>query len=68
MKSLIEEKFDRIKIFRETRLITEFVINFIIPLIFLALLAFVRHEFFSVVPLDNPSICWVYFLTAAPFR
>jgi len=57
MKNLIEEKFDRIKIFRETRLITEFFINFIIPLIFIAMLAFIRPEIAALVPLDNPSVC-----------
>jgi hypothetical protein len=57
MKNLVEEKFDRIKIFRETRLITEFFINFIIPLIFIAMLAFIRPEIAALVPLDNPSVC-----------
>ena len=68
MKNLIEEKFDRIKILRESRLITEFFINFITPLVFLALFAFIRPELFAILPLNNPSVCWVYFLTSAPFR
>ena len=68
MKILIEEKFDRIKIFRESRLITEWFINYVIPLAFLAMFAMIHHVLYTLVPSDDPNVCWIYFLTTAPFR
>ena len=65
---LIEEKFDRIKIFRESRLITEWFINYIIPLAFFAMGAMIFPHLCTLVPSDDPNVCWIYFLTTAPFR
>ena len=65
---MIEEKFDRIKIFRESRLITEWFINYVIPLAFFAMSAMILPWPYTFVPSDDSNVCWIYFMTTAPFR
>ena len=50
LKNLIEEKFDRIKIFRESRLITEWFINVLVPLALFAMFAMIHPLPFTFIP------------------
>lgn len=52
---------------REDRVTTQATINLIVPLILFALIANFIPYFMYITPIDETSICMLFFLTKSPF-
>ena len=53
---------------REDRVTTQATINLIVPLILFALIANFIPYFMYITPMDETSICMLFFLTKSPFQ
>ena len=52
---------------REERVVTNAIVNYFSPLIFLGLLANFVPTLMIFVPVDEGDMCWFYFLTKSPY-
>jgi hypothetical protein len=52
---------------REERVITNAFVNFLAPLIGLALMANFIPYLMIIVPVEESDMCWFYFLTKSPY-
>lgn len=53
---------------REERVITNAFVNFLAPLIGLALMANFIPYLMIIVPVEESDMCWFYFLTKSPYQ
>ena len=53
---------------RESRVITEGFINFIVPFTLVGLLAIFVPYVLVIVPIDESNVCWLYYLTRSPYQ
>ena len=67
-QKVIKETQEEARLLREERVCASTFINVIAPLIILTLVSFFGSSLMWITPVEEHDVCWLYYLTQAPFR
>ena len=56
------------RLMRDDRILTDKIINWIVPLIFVGLLALFIPYILVVVPIEESGICWFFYFTKSTYE